>query len=383
MAWWNDLLQVGASIAGPALAASIANQGADNAADAQISANREATNLQRDIYQDRTARSEPWRQSGFNALNFQNQWLGLPQVSQTPAGGGFGFSGSSNALSPNLGAGQPVAGHSGGGPNPLASSLGSAIGGAAGSFLGPLGSIAGNALGGAVGGMFRQSGPKGDNWTTLATQAPGGFDYASYMQSNPDLQAEWSKPDVQSLFGGNPDAYANWHYNRFGKGEGRTLNPLNTQSNQPVGGTQLAGQSGAAQPDLWSTIKANPLYTAATQGFLGIDKPQVAGAFSQAGQALSGAAQKALFDRGTARSYNALGDIFNQYGAMSGTGQTTAGQQNQYAGQFGTNAGNIMMNSGQIAGQAAQNKNANWATAAGNALGGVYDYGKTKGWFGA
>lgn len=380
MAWWSDLIEPAAEIAGSVIAGSMANKGADDYADKITGANRDALNLERDIYRDQTSRSEPWRQAGLGALNFQNQWLGLPQVKDT-AGASIWSSADGTPLLPNMGAGQPVAGHSGGGGNGLAKGLGSVAGGAIGSFAGPLGTVAGSAIGGAIGGMFHQSGSKGDNWKTIATQAPGGMDYNAYWNENPDLATDpngWNKPDVQAEFGGNRDAYLNWHYNQFGKNEGRTLKPLS--SGAAPGATAGAGGETAAPIDLWGAIKSNPLYVAATEGFLGIDKPQVEGAFATGGQALSGPEKKALFDRGTARSYNAIGDIWNQYSGVSGAGQTAVGQQNQSAGQYGVNAGNLITNSGQVQADASKEKNANWAGAVTNGLGGLYKYGQNKGW---
>jgi len=374
---WGNAINIGAQVLGPTLGAVIGNQGANAQADAVTGANQAAIGLQRDIYQDQVARSEPWRQSGLNALNFMNQWNGMPTVSDGGArgmGGGAGMSSNGSPLLPNYGAGQAVQGRTGGGgPNALAG----AAGAIAGNFLLP---GIGGAIGGALGGMIRNG---GDNWTTLATQAPGGFDYAAYMQQ-PDLAAEWAKPDIKALFGGNQDAYANWHYDKFGKGEGRTLNPLaDTKTTQPVsgGGQQAGGASG----DLWSTIRNNPLYVAAQDGFLGVngqggDVSQIKSAFANGGQFLSGSTLKALQDRSVSRSYGALSDIYGNAAGMAGVGASTAQGQNANAGAFGQSAANLTSANGQAAGQAAGIKNANWLAAGQSALSGIYDTAKGKGW---
>jgi hypothetical protein len=376
---WGTAINIGAQVLGPTLQAVVGNQGANRQADAITGANQAAIGLQRDIYQDQVARSEPWRQSGLNALNFMNQWNGMPTVSDGGARsvGGGGASSNGSPLLPNYGAGQAVQGRSGGGgPSAVAAGLGTA----AGTFFGgPIG----GAIGGALGGMIRNG---GDNWTTLATQAPGGFDYAAYMQQ-PDVAAEWSKPDIKALFGGNQDAYANWHYDKFGKGEGRTLNPLqDTKTTQPVsGGGQQAGGASGGQSDLWSTIRNNPLYVAAQDGFLGVngqggDVSQIKGAFANNGQLLSGSTLKALQDRSVSRSYGALSDIYGNAAGMAGVGASTAQGQNANAGQFGQSAANLTSASGQAAGQAAATKNANWGAAGQSAISGIYDYSKGKGW---
>lgn len=385
---WGKLIEVGAPIVGSLAQGYLANQGADAAADAQTGANQASINLQRDIYNDQARRSAPWEQSGGNALNFINAWNGLPQVSLAGQGGnGLGVSNSS--LLPNLGAGQPVTGHSGGGKNGLASGLGSAAGTAIGTtFGGPIGGFIGGALGGAAGGMFHQSGSGGDNWQTLATQAPPGFDYETYMQ-NPGLQAEWAKPDVQSLFGGNRDAYANWHYNKFGPNganEGWVLNPLASQSAVP-GSTASGptGGNGLVAPDVMKAIQDNPIYKSAVDGFLGInglggDVQDVRGAYATNGQAMSGAELKALHDRSTARSGDAVNRIYGNIANEAGVGYTAAAGTNQNAGAMGANVGNMLTANGQVAGQASQQKNTNWMTALNNGLSGVYGAGKSQGW---
>lgn len=383
---WSSLIDVGGDVLGSVLPAYFANQSANKSTDAITGANQQAIDLQRQIYNDQIRRTEPWRQSGFNALNFQNLWLGMPQVKDS-AGTTTITDPNAPSAANNWGAGQPVAGHTGGGgSNPLTSAIGAGVGNY---FGGPIG----GAIGGALGGLIRKG---GDNWTTLATGAPEGFNYDKYVSDNPGLLDDangWAKADVRSLFNNDRNAYLYWHYNTFGKNEGRKLDPLDgysvgsnglpVQSSTGAGtttgtGTTATGTSGT--PDLWSTIKANPLYVAATEGFLGIDKPQVEGAFATGGQALSGAEKKSLFDRGTARSYNALGDIYNQFAGLSGTGYTAAGSQNNSGANFANGASNLIVNSGQAQADKSTAVNNNWATAGNNILSNVYDYGKKSGW---
>jgi hypothetical protein len=149
--------------------------------------------------------------------------------------------------------------------------------------------------------------------------------------------------------------------------------------------TQGAGGGQGGQSDLWSTIRNNPLYVAAQDGFLGVngqggDVSQIKGAFANNGQLLSGSTLKALQDRSVSRSYGALSDIYGNAANMAGVGSRTTSEQNQNAGQFGVNAGNLTSASGQAAGTAAGIKNANWLAAGQSALSGIYDTAKGKGW---
>jgi hypothetical protein len=234
---------------------------------------------------------------------------------------------------PNLGAGQPVQGRSGGGGSNAAAG---AVGSIAGTFLGgPLGS----AVGGALGGMIRDG---GDNWKTVATQAPGGFDYAAYMQQ-PDLQAEWAKPDIKALFGGNQDAYANWHYNQFGKNEGRTLaSTTDTKSNMPTGGAQQV-QGGASNPlaEFYASPYAKLATTINDQQF-----DQIKGNLGAAGKSISGAAEGRYAKTLAGNTYGAFGDYTNQLANLAGMGQTNSQLASTAAGNYGANAGNAMMQGG-------------------------------------
>lgn len=220
--------------------------------------------------------------------------------------------------------------------------------------------------------MFRDG---GDNWITIATGAPQGFDYAAYMQA-PDVAAEWAKPDVQSLFGGNQDAYANWHYNKFGKGEGRTLNPT---SSSGTGAGAASGASTTTQDPL-QLFWDSPDGKLATNQFLTIDNPAIKGAFATAGKSLSGAQQIALSDRGAALSDNAFNSHRGGLERMAGYGTEASGQAQNAGNAFANNVTPTIQTNGVIARNAAQTKNNNWTNAFKNAATGVYDYAKGAGW---
>lgn len=274
-----------ASVVGGGLSAA----GSVAGANAQANAAKDSAAAQKDIYEDQARRNEPWRQTGLNALNFQNAWLGLPSVQDS---GGYGSS-------------------------------------------------------------ARLIGDGGDQWT-------------QYLNANPDLQAEWSRLTTQgkSTFK-SPQEYAQWHYTTMGRNEGRELpaaTPAPTQQEQQA--TSAAGQAG-----VWDTIKRNPLWTAATEGFLGVDVPEVNASFATGGKLLSGAQSKALQDRSTARSYNALGDIYNQYGGMSGAGFSATQATNQAAGNMASANSNAMTNRGN----ALASGYAGIAQGVGNALSGTAD----------
>jgi hypothetical protein len=361
------LIGAGASLAGGYLS----GQGGQAAAGAQQDAANQTTALQRQIYMDQRGLASPGYMTGGAASNKLAALFGIaPQDYQAAyGGGGMNMQGGSQML-PNLGAGQPVQGHTGGGGSNAAAGL---IGSVAGSFIPGLGPI-GSALGGAVGGMIRNG---GDNWQTVATQAPGGFNYAAYMQQ-PDLAAEWAKPDIKALFGGNQDAYANWHYNQFGKNEGRTLASMtDTKSTMPTGGAQQM-QGGASNPlaEFYASPYAKLATTINDQQF-----DQIKGNLGAAGKSISGAAEGRYAKTLAGNTYDAFGDYTNQLANLAGMGQTSSQLASNAAGNYGVNAGDSMMQAGNAKANALTSAYKGYGQGISDAVGNVVDYGNKNKWW--
>lgn len=364
MAWWDSVakwygenenwINSAVEIGGTLYANDQANKASDRQTNAQTGASQQQLQLSRDIYADQTARTEPWRQSGVNALNFLNSWNGLPQVA-TMGGNGLAPGGGSAAPTAplaNYGAGQPVAGHWAGGENGGGLS-GAASGAAMGSAAGPWGALAGAAVG-----AFTRSDV--DNWKTLATQSEQGYDWNEFFNrpENADLRAEFSKPDVQSLFNGNPEAYASWWKREFDGGNNEAGRIVNKTAATPggttpgtTGGTGTNGLATGGTPDVQTTIQNNPIYKAAVDGFTGVnglggDRQAIDGAYARGGKVMSGAQTKALHDRGTARASGAVNTIYGNYAGMAGVGSQTAAQQNTNATNMGVTSGAAIANRG-------------------------------------
>ena len=325
---WEIIIPAVASLVGGAMS----GEGSRKAGKAQQDAANQTTALQRQIYADQRGLAAPGYMTGGAASNKLAALFGIaPQDYQAAyggAGGGFSGGGMSDGsqMLPNLGAGQKVAGHTGGGGNNAA----------AGYILGGLPYA-------ALGSMIRDG---GDNWKTVATQAPGGFDYGTYMQQ-PDLAAEWAKPDIKALFGGNQDAYANWHYNQFGKNEGRTLAPMaDTKSNMPTGGAQQVQGGAMGTPsnplaEFYDSPYAKLATTISNDQF-----DQIKGNLGAAGKSISGAAEGRYAKTLAGNTYGAFGDYTNQLSNLAGMGQTNSALASGAAGQYGANAGNSMLQAG-------------------------------------
>lgn len=362
--FWSELIKVAIPAGASLLGGYVSGEGPRKKGEAEEEAAREAINLQRDIYRDQRGLAQPGYMTGGAATNLLASQYGIGPQDYAAAYGGGGAGGGYNPG--NWGAGQPVAGHTGGGGSSgIAGGVGTAIGSA---FGGPIG----GAIGGALGGLVRKG---GDNWQTLGTSAPGGYDYEGYFASDPGLSAEWAKPDVQSLFGGNRDAYAWWHYNNMGKGEGRTLAQTGGGAQSPQGSGGMQGP--AANP--LAGFMSSPHGQIATSGFRGVDVPEINGAFARGGKVLSGAQSIALDERGKSRLGGAYNDYLNGLRYLSGMNQTASSQVSSAAGQYGANAGNAMMAGGQAKGNALAGAYQGIGQGISGALGSVFDYGK-KNW---
>jgi len=362
------LINAGASLAGGYMA----GQGGQAAANAQQDAANQTTALQRQIYMDQRGLASPGYMTGGAASNKLAALFGIAPQDYGAAynSGGMNTSNGSQML-PNLGAGQAVQGHTGGGGSNQWAQLAGSVGGSL------IGGPVGGAIGGALGGLVRNG---GDNWKTVATQAPGGFNYAAYMQQ-PDLAAEWAKPDIKALFGGNQDAYANWHYNQFGKNEGRTLAPMtDTKGTMPTGGAQMAGQSGGASNPL-AEFYASPYAKLATTISDG-QFDQIKGNLGAAGKSISGAAEGRYAKTLAGNTYGAFGDYTNQLANLAGMGQTSSQLASNAAGNYGVNAGNSMMQAGNAKANALSSAYQGIGQGVSGALGTLNDYGKQQKWWG-
>lgn len=383
---WGDILPLIVDAGSSILGGWLSGEGERQAADAQGDAANRQLELYRQIYGDQRALAAPGYLTGGAATNALAQIYGLPTQDYTAAlnNGGMG-GGPANGLSTNWGAGQPVVGHSGGGgANALASLAGTAAGSV---FGGPIG----GAVGGAIGGLFRKG---GDNWTTLATSAPEGFDYNAYFAGDPGLAREWSKADVRSLFNNNRDAYLYWHA-RGGDGKWNP-NTLATLDGYEVGANGLPVQKSAAAAsttnsgtatgsnalaDPMKAFEATPYYDIAVKGFRGVDTPEVNSAYARGGKVLSGAQSIALDERGKNRLGGAFNDYTNGLRSLAEMNQTPSSQIGSAATNYGNAAGGAITNAGQAKGNALASGYAGMNQGISGALNALTKYGQSQwGW---
>ena len=336
---WNLVIPALASLAGGWLA----GEGERKAGEAQADAANQNAQLQREVYADQRALAAPGYLTGGAASNALAAVFGIGPQDYAAALEGSGPGG--NALAPtNFGAGQPVGGHTGG----------------------------------------------KDNWTTMATAAPAGYDYDKFWNDNPDLQTDkngWLKADVRALFNNNRNAYLNWFQNQSpdrkiglldGYQAGPNGVPVKAQAPAAAPG---GGSGGNALADPMAAFNASPYAKIATSGFRGIDVPEINGAYARGGKVLSGAQSKALDERGKARLGGAFTDYTNGLRSLAGMNQTASSQIGSAAGAYGANAGNALANAGIARGNALSSAYKGIGQGVSGAIDGIVKYGQDNwGW---
>lgn len=157
--------------------------------------------------------------------------------------------------------------------------------------------------------------------------APSGPDWNLYLQNNQDVMRDYYANVPKSQFATAQD-YAQWHYGRYGANEGRAF-PTAPQATQSV--TQPAGTTQAAAEQAFQTFRDNTGYKFNLDEGLNA----VRGGFSGSGTLQSGAALKALQQRGSSVAdgtfYNYLAALGNQQGVGLSAASAQAGVGQNYA----------------------------------------------------
>lgn len=227
---------------------------------------------------------------------------------------------------------------------------------------------------GALLGMPGMVSPGVVNESLMAGPA-GGSVWEAYGQQNPGVVDYFkSNPGALAKFDGDMNKALEYHYNTYGKSEGRKLPTLS-------GGTNaLDGVSGAG----FTGATADPYQTFLDSGFgksmletTSADFDNMVGAFGAAGNALSGSAIGALNDRNRRNESTAFGNYYNALSGISGTGANIGAQQGQQAIATGDRiAANTI-----AAGDARASSYGQGANALGKLFSNVGSYGASKGWF--
>jgi len=186
-------------------------------------------------------------------------------------------------------------------------------------------------------------------------------DFAAYVRNNPDLAAEFSKPQVAAQFGGDPAAYGRWHSQNFA-GEGRAM-PTSGMGQQ--GAPDPTATPAETQEQAWSAFEASPWGKIGTMEANNARDAFIASAGAQ-GSSLSGRTARGMAEvseeaklRNFGGYYGALGDVTNR-GYQADTGIASGGQT------FANNATDITLQGGQNQANLAIAKGQNQANTAGD-----------------
>ena len=202
--------------------------------------------------------------------------------------------------------------------------------------------------------------PQAAHAGALASFAPSGMsgpNYAGYVNSNPDLMAEFSR--VSDQFGGDPAAFGEFHYNTYGQGEGRTVPVYGAPSGAaPVTSAPITAPSSKSA---FANYIANSDYAFQQQE----GGNAVNSGYAGTGVVQSGAAMKALekFRQNLQSGYRQqwAGGVANQQGVGVGAAGALAG--------VSTNFSNTIAASNSAASEARANAALSQQSVFGNALG--------------
>jgi hypothetical protein len=208
----------------------------------------------------------------------------------------------------------------------------------------------------------------------------GGADYAAYLQANPDVaagyQAAIQSPHLRNQGISSMEDYARYHYDTFGRAEGRQL-------------PTVAGPTGAdGQPLTQGQMTDNAYNTFLDSGYARSmlnttenDMAQITASMGAAGKSVSGSALGALNDRNRRNTNNAFTQYDNALAGISNTGSAISMQQ----GQNNMNTAGLIGNNNMNAANARGSSYMNTAGAINSGLQNTTNalaYGMGSGWFG-
>lgn len=167
---------------------------------------------------------------------------------------------------------------------------------------------------------------------------------SAYLQQYPDVAAG-AQREIQNpksdFYGASPEEYAQYHYDNYGKNEGRTFQaPAQTPAPATPTGTPNATNPTAASADpRLAGFFASPDYAFRVQE----GTSAITGNAASRGLLDSGATGKALINYGQQAGSAEFSNWYNRLAAAAGVGQAATNQ----SGQALTNQGNIVQNQAQ------------------------------------
>lgn len=220
----------------------------------------------------------------------------------------------------------------------------------------------------------------GTGGTNAAGQTVGSEDWGAYLRANPDVAASFQQaarqPHMQNMGINTPEDYARYHYETFGRTEGRQLPTVAG----PTGADGQALTQGQITDQAYNAFLGSGHNRAMTE-FTNNDLEQIKAGYGAGGASLSGSALGAMGDRLARNRYNAFSGYNADLTGMSSTGAQLASGQGVQGLQTAQNINANNMNAASARGSSYMNT----ANAFSGILQGVTDtaaYGAGQGWFG-
>ena len=233
----------------------------------------------------------------------------------------------------------------------------------------------------------------GSYGTGQISQPQSGPDWGAYLQANPDV-AQYYQNNPKSLqqFGGDINKAAEYHYNTFGRSEGRELPQYETQNvfSQPQTQqavetpqkTTVTDQSGtdSGLGSMTETLRQTPGY----QFMQDKATKSLENSFASRGKLLSGAAMSALQDRSMGLADQTYQQSVNNNFNLANIGMGSAAQMQSAGNVFANSANTAYGNMGTAAANSAYGQASAWNSGMqgvyDSAMGGLGAYGSYKGW---
>ena len=233
----------------------------------------------------------------------------------------------------------------------------------------------------------------GSYGTGQISQPQSGPDWGAYLQANPDV-AQYYQNNPKSLqqFGGDINKAAEYHYNTFGRSEGRELPQYETQNvfSQPQTQqavetpqkTTVTDQSGtdSGLGSMTETLRQTPGY----QFMQDEATKSLENSFASRGKLLSGAAMSALQDRSMGLADQTYQQSVNNNFNLANIGMGSAAQMQSAGNVFANSANTAYGNMGTAAANSAYGQASAWNSGMqgvyDSAMGGLGAYGSYKGW---
>lgn len=167
-----------------------------------------------------------------------------------------------------------------------------------------------------------------------ATQ--GAVNWGAYVNGNPDLAREWQRIAPEGRFGSAAD-YGQWHYENYGKGEGRDL------SNYSSGG--LAATDGAtAQAAAIANLEKSPMF----QALIRNGEEAILQNASATGGLRGGNVQRGLAGFRADTLAQTINDQLSRLGGLTGAGLSAATSSGQLGANTAGSVADLLGQKGQV-----------------------------------